>query len=90
MGWDSWIRSADDQSLVLCVCVYVDTLDDSAIPLRSIDEFGMEEINSVIVVEYDYNGGGDFVKPLNPLKGTCRGTGTIYLKRLNLIGMVAI
>ena len=39
----------------------MDTLDHSTLPLWSVDEFGLEKINSACIGKYDYNSGGDIV-----------------------------
>ena len=59
VGWTNWIWSIDDKSFILCICIYVDTLDYTKIPLRSVDEFGMESIDTAFIIEYGDNGSGE-------------------------------
>jgi len=33
VGLTSWVWSINDKSFILCICIYVDTLDDPEIPL---------------------------------------------------------
>ena len=61
VGWASWICCIDDQGIIFCICIYVDTLDDPEIPLWPIDEFGMESIDPTFIVEYGGNGGSELV-----------------------------
>ena len=66
MGWCmvgriNWIWSAYGKGFVLCIRVYVDTMDDTKIQVWSVDEFGMENIDTTFVVEYGYYGAGDIV-----------------------------
>ena len=61
VGWINWVRGINDKSFILCICIYVDTLDDPKIPLWSIDEFGMESIDPTFIVKYGDNGGGKLV-----------------------------
>ena len=65
MGWISWIWGINDKSNIFCVSIYVDTLDNSKIPLWPIDEFGMEIIDPTFAVEYGDNGGGNIVVEIN-------------------------
>ena len=39
----------------------MDPVDDPPFPVWPVDEFGMEEINSIGFVEYDHYGGSDVV-----------------------------
>ena len=39
----------------------MDSVDDSPFPLRPVDEFRLEEINTTGIGEYDYYSGGDIV-----------------------------
>jgi hypothetical protein len=52
VGGINWIWSINGKGFVLCICIYVDTMDDPEIPLRSIDEFRMEGIDPIVVGEY--------------------------------------
>ena len=81
---DHWICCIACQSIFLFVCIYVDTMDDSTFPLRSVDEPGMEEINSAGIDQYDRYGGGDVVEGLtnSPKEGEWHGTKPAYLKWL--------
>ena len=51
----------NDKNINDVVCVFVDTVDGPPFPVRSVDELGMEETDTIGVVEYDNNGSGDVV-----------------------------
>ena len=61
VGWFNWIFCTDGKGIVLCFCIYVDTVDDPKISLWSTDETGMEIIDPACIVEYGDNGSGDIV-----------------------------
>ena len=61
----------------------MDTMDHSPFSIWSIDEPGLEEINSAGIDQYDSNGGRDVVEEMNPypLKGNL---GLIFLSWINI------
>ena len=56
-----WIFGIDDKITLFCFCIYVDTMDYSAVSFRSTDEAGMAEPHTAGVVEYGSDGGGHVV-----------------------------
>src|SRR5215470_11264945 len=59
-----WIHRLAGEGIFLFVCIYLDTLDHSAVSLRSIDEPWMEEINSTGVDKYGSDGAGDVIEEM--------------------------
>ena len=55
------VSCTDDESIFICVYIYMDTMDDTKIQVRSIDEPGMEKIGAACIAEYDCDCGGDVV-----------------------------
>ena len=61
VGGINWVWSAYGKGFVLCICIYVDTMDDTKIQIWSIDEFRLERIDTTFVVEHGDNSGSDIV-----------------------------
>ena len=65
-----WICSIDDQGMDIHFRIHVDTLDDSEVSIRSINEPWMEKINTVGPDQYGgYGGGGVVVEEIRPQDG---------------------